>query len=849
MKKTDTLKRAFTIIFAFVLLAVPLTACGGNSDKGGEDALSEFVYVPQYTSVPEEVTDISNPYLSGDTVYFTAYVPVHADGTEATQEEVDAYNGGGVMYKGSASASDVTVTSEAGTTVTTTTKEVTSAPVTTEPEVSDITYKTFIYAIGKDGTNYRKLADYIPTETATDMYTYSSLDRLVADAQGNVWIAESVSKTIFDLPEGFDSTTDDPYQYYVSDERQSIIRKLSSTGAELASVDLSQYVETSAETEEKYGNSFYINYMLTDDAGNVYISDGNSTVYVIGSDAKFLFKLSIDGYISSLIKLKDGTMGVSTSSNNAGTDGSYQTILKVIDLNTKDWGKEYTIPNDVWNTSDGGDKYDFCYTDSSSLFGYDVSTAVPEKILTWLNCDVDGDNISFSTVLSDGNVFALSNNYSDDGVSTFEIITLVKTLRSEVKQKTTLRLATMWLDWNLKKELLKFNKTNPDYRIEITDYSEYNTDEDYTAGITKLNTEIIAGNIPDMIDISNLPYKQYAAKGLLEDLYPYIEGDSELSRDDLMPGIVKAVETDGKLYQLVSSFSVMSIVGSPDVVGTEMGWTMDDMQKIIEEHPDADSPFGSYMTRDNVLQYLCMLNMDNYMNWQTGECSFNSDEFKKLLTFAKSFPEKIEESSDGEDWVDPATLVSEGRQLFSMFNASDFQSYQYYKAMFGGAITFKGLPTESGSGNVAQINGGIALTSSCEAKEGAWQFMRILLTDDYQENLSWGYPISQKAFDKQLAEAMVQEYTTDENGNKVPVSSGGMSMGGEMTVDFYAITQEEADQIVALINSVEHTAVYDQSLLDIISEEAAYFFSGEKTVDQAADIIQSRMNIYINEQR
>ena len=141
------------------------------------------------------------------------------------------------------------------------------------------------------------------------------------------------------------------------------------------------------------------------------------------------------------------------------------------------------------------------------------------------------------------------------------------------------------------------------------------------------------------------------------------------------------------------------------------------------------------------------------------------------------------------------------------------------------------------------------MTTSCKSKDAAWQFLRVLLSEDYQENLSWGYPISQKAFDAKLAEAMKQEYTTDENGNQVPVSNGGMSMGDGLTVDFYAITQEEADQIIELINSVDRTAVYDQSLLDIITEESAYYFSGEKTVDQVADIIQSRMSIYINEQR
>lgn len=841
MKKNKySTKRTLSLLLAFVMLGSLLTACGGSKNGGGE-GLSEFVYVPAYTSIPKEVTDISNPYLSGDVVYFNASVPLHADGSQATQEEIDAMNNGGGMPK--AAYESTTITNSSSGTVISTEAMPSGAPTT--PVTSDITYKNFLFAINKDGTNYHKLADYVPAAASDDKYSSSNFDKIVADSQGNIWVAESINKTIFDLPDGFDASTQDPWQYYVSDERQSIIRKLSNTGAELAKVDLSQYVEKSEATDNMRGDSFYINGMIADKSGNLYISDGNKTVYVIGPDAAFLFKLSVDDYLSGLIKLKDGTVGVTTYVRN-GDNGSM--MLKMIDVNTKAWGKDFTVPSTVWNTSDGGDKYDFCYTDNSSLFGYDLAASTSEKILTWINSDVDGDNVRFSTVLSNGDVFAISNSYGDNGTTTYEIITLAKTPRSDVKQKTTLTLATMWMDYNLKKELLKFNKTNSDYRIEITDYSEFNTEKDWTAGITKLNTEIISGNIPDLIDISQLPYKQYAAKGLLEDLYPYIEKDSEISRDDLMPGIMKAVETDGKLFQLISGFSVMSLAGAPAVVGTEMGWTMDEMQKVISDHPEADYPFGMYITRENILQSLCMLNMDSYMNWQTGECKFNSDEFKKLLTFTKSFPEKVDESQDGT-YTDPATLIRDGRQLFELFSAGDFQNYQYTKATFGGSVTFKGFPSDSGSGNVAMLSGGLAMTSSCKAKDGAWQFMRTLLSQDYQETLSWGYPVSQKAYDKKLAEAMKQEYTTDENGNKTKVSHGGMSVDGGATVEFYAITQEEADQIKALIASVDRTAAYDQKLLDMISEEAAFFFSGEKTVEQVTDIIQSKMTIYINEQR
>ena len=76
-----------------------------------------------------------------------------------------------------------------------------------------------------------------------------------------------------------------------------------------------------------------------------------------------------------------------------------------------------------------------------------------------------------------------------------------------------------------------------------------------------------------------------------------------------------------------------------------------------------------------------------------------------------------------------------------------------------------------------------------------------------------------------------------------------MSYGNGEVIEFYAITQEEADQFLAMIDSVTKCASLDNSLADIITEEAEYFFAGEKTVDQTADIIQSRMSIYINEQR
>ena len=156
--------------------------------------------------------------------------------------------------------------------------------------------------------------------------------------------------------------------------------------------------------------------------------------------------------------------------------------------------------------------------------------------------------------------------------------------------------------------------------------------------MTKLNTEIIAGNIPDIIAINDFSYDQYAAKGILEDLYTYIDSDKELSRDSFVQSMLKVQENDGKLYHIGTSFTVNSLVGAKSVLGGEPGWTISEMQELIRSHPEADCALGQDMTREQILGVFLMGNLNSYINWETGKSDFDSEEFKNLLTFAKEFP-------------------------------------------------------------------------------------------------------------------------------------------------------------------------------------------------------------------
>ena len=61
------------------------------------------------------------------------------------------------------------------------------------------------------------------------------------------------------------------------------------------------------------------------------------------------------------------------------------------------------------------------------------------------------------------------------------------------------------------------------------------------------------------------------------------------------------------------------------------------------------------------------------------------------------------------------------------------------------------------------------------------------------------------------------------------------------------VTEEEAAAIKTFLGSLNRTAFIDNNVENIIAEEAAAFFEGQKSAEDVASVIQSRVKIYINE--
>ena len=696
---------------------------------------------------------------------------------------------------------------------------------------------------------------------------------MIGSDDGTLWMLVNVYATQYELPDDFDPNTDSKWNYPSTDIGGSYLMHIAADGSTIASLDLS---DTNNEDNED-GMSGNLSSFAVDAAGNLYVSDYNN-IYVLDAEGNVQFKLDGSQYNGSLYRLNAQQVGVmwynyTDDVNAADENGQY---FVPIDLETKDWGEKVKLPSNVWSILPGDDVYDFYYADNNNIFGYTAKTDTKEKLVDWLACDVDTNNMNGYAMLSDSRVAALMQDWSTDP-TTYQLIVLHRVDASEIKEKKVLTLACMYLDWNLRSMIVEYNKTNDEYRINVVDYSEYATDDDYNAGVTKLTTEIISGSVPDIFLTSNLPIDKYAAKGVVADLNTFMDGGNGLSRDYFVPQILNALEKDGKLYELPTSFSVQTAYALSSIASQYDTWNVAAVQDAMTQLQEGATVFSNGWTKNTALSNCLSRNLSAFVDWTTGKCEFDSEAFQQLLAFCNSFPA---ETSDGDGaiayassadiavddaiWESDAARITNGKQLMSTIGMYSFDSYIWNVYAIRDKITFTGYPTEDGSGSSFELQMPMAISSVTKYPDAAWDFVCSIIkkmnTID-ENNYYYGFPISQAAFDAEMTDIMTEQYQLDENGEQVDWDGDGepdkairgsyetMENGETVYKDVYALTQEDIDQILGVISNTHSVYDYDQEILDIITDEVAAYFAGDKDVQTTASMIQSRVNLYVQEQR
>lgn len=66
--------------------------------------------------------------------------------------------------------------------------------------------------------------------------------------------------------------------------------------------------------------------------------------------------------------------------------------------------------------------------------------------------------------------------------------------------------------------------------------------------------------------------------------------------------------------------------------------------------------------------------------------------------------------------------------------------------------------------------------------------------------------------------------------------------------NLYAMSEEQRDALLALLDSALRSTSYDQTIAGIVHEEAAAYFAGQRSAEDVSQRIQRRAELYLSEQ-
>lgn len=656
---------------------------------------------------------------------------------------------------------------------------------------------------------------------------------IAADLNGALWLLGNWNTYRYDLPEGVSKDAEEAGTYCTVVADTTLLLQLDKTGK----------VEQTIKLEVPEGT--YLQALFFDDQAHM-IAAGDEEIYVCTMKGKILFSLPNEQG-SPFCQLAPDKIGCTCWSEELGTP-----VFRALDIDKRALEDEMLWPENASAVFGGFHDYDYLYVSDDAMFAHNEKTDKQEKLLSFDQYGLKSADMEQAGVriLQDGRIIALKAEYNHEAHDMrYALAVLTPAERSK---KEVLTLGCINLNKNLRAMVADFNRTHADAYIEVLDYGQRIQGENSQwDAVQALHTDILSGHVPDLLQTNLLPVERYAAQGVLMDLWPMIDSDPELKREDLLEHFFETLSVDHKLFLAAPSFTIVTASTNRQIAGDKTSWTLDEMQQALEGlGPDA-VVFGEDDCEETMLHQCLSFDLDQYIDRQDKSCHFDCPEFVELLEFVHTFPSKEElEECTASEAESTYSRLNSGRQLLKECSIGSLRDVQEENLFQQGDAVFIGYPSVSGHGNAFQIESALAISAETSHPDLAWSFVRELLLEESQtENNVYGLPTNRHAFENKMQSAMAAEYQTDpETGEKTEVSPMSIDFGDGMIVDLYSATQKDYDKLSDLYYSCNTVVTNENQIMRLIAEECGAFFANQKTVQETAQMIQNRVGLYILEQ-
>ena len=394
----------------------------------------------------------------------------------------------------------------------------------------------------------------------------------------------------------------------------------------------------------------------------------------------------------------------------------------------------------------------------------------------------------------------------------------------------------------IEKIISDFQSAHPEvfvqYEVGMSDSSA----KDETDAISSLNTEIMAGNGPDVLILNGLPWESYQEKGILEDLSADL--GTYINEDKFFENFFSAYQTDGFQYVIPISFKIPALIGKEEVVSDVN--SVEELLKTTENTEDLP-PF--FRNKQALLRYIFSI------YWQRVEKEkgrISKEELKEVLENVKQINDVLQEK---ESELSKFFVGDEEREknydVFANDNWLDISNIKYgnvamdlgylscrrdFLDVLNCDLSYQTLSDGVLSALIAGIN------KESDNIGNAEEFLGFALSDEEQKifidgmyMVIMGFPVNKAAFKDMVSQPSQNELEEYGKG----LANFDETFEWPKDIDF--------EQFQKKILSLDTPAMEDNIVIGTILENATPYLSGEKEIDATVNEIAQSLELYLLE--
>lgn len=359
----------------------------------------------------------------------------------------------------------------------------------------------------------------------------------------------------------------------------------------------------------------------------------------------------------------------------------------------------------------------------------------------------------------------------------------------------------------------KFNNTYSDYNVNILPeiklerYAIESLDQNY-----------------DLLEIPGMSfYEDMIRSGYLHEIDEYLDNSTTINKSDFFSRIYEDLSVNGNIYAIPRQMYLTDLWGPEDVFVDLQNWDIHEFLNFMKMYPDAlsESNYPDIADIKSRILYVALLGtVDDLI---VSDKTIDTESLAFILEEINCLDIK-ENSMKMEERLRNGDVVLLKSDIHSADELADEQSKYERKLV---PLGFPSLKKENSGGLIEYFNM-IGISSESNDPIGAWSFLEFYLNQNFSQK-SKDVPTRIGDYNIRMSRSTFDEEIT---------------LNG---IRYYPVSQSEIDKITKAYENAKKYTALNRNIIAVIDEETAYYFRNEKELDETIEIIESRVNIMLNE--